>query len=226
MTSLKKLAALIGAGALVFAMAGTAAAVADYATVSSHEAFSADANQASYWGEDCEKIDAVDDNLGDAYVLTADYGKVIVKAGAGTYANTIFDNPTSGQTVWADTNGDSVYNPGGQDGDKNISHIIFCDPTTTTTTTTTTDETTTTTTTDETTTTTTTDETTTTTTTTDTFTSDTGGETDAPTLPNTATVGTNGTGAPADGAWLLVIALGVLLASIVVLTPAKAGTRR
>ena len=52
------------------------------------------------------------------------------------------------------------------------------------------------------------------------------GETDAPTEPNTAAIGGNGTSAPADGAWLLVVALGVLLASIVVLSPARAkGTR-
>ena len=53
------------------------------------------------------------------------------------------------------------------------------------------------------------------------------GDTDAPTEPNTATVGgSNGPGAPGDGAWLLVVALGVLLASIVVLTPAKAKAPR
>jgi hypothetical protein len=51
-------------------------------------------------------------------------------------------------------------------------------------------------------------------------------ETDVPTEPNTATIGSNGTSAPADGAWLLVIALGVLLSSVVVLTPARARTRR
>ena len=51
-------------------------------------------------------------------------------------------------------------------------------------------------------------------------------DTDAPTEPNTATLGGNGTSAPADGAWLLVVALGVLLSSIVVLTPARARTRR
>jgi hypothetical protein len=53
------------------------------------------------------------------------------------------------------------------------------------------------------------------------------GDTDAPTEPNTATVGgSNTTGAPGDGAWLLVVALGVLLASIVVLTPARAKAPR
>jgi len=53
-----------------------------------------------------------------------------------------------------------------------------------------------------------------------------GGETDAPSEPSTDTFGTNGTSGPADGAWLLVVALGVLLASIVVLTPARAKSRR
>jgi hypothetical protein len=52
------------------------------------------------------------------------------------------------------------------------------------------------------------------------------GETDAPTEPSTDAFGGNGTSAPADGAWLLVVALGVLLASVVVLTPARAKSRR
>ena len=55
----------------------------------------------------------------------------------------------------------------------------------------------------------------------------TGDITDAPSEPSTdAALGANGTSAPADGAWLLVVALGVLLASIVVLTPARAKSRR
>jgi hypothetical protein len=49
-----------------------------------------------------------------------------------------------------------------------------------------------------------------------------GGLTECPcdTIPGANTSG------PADGAWLLVVALGVLLASIVVLTPARAKSRR
>lgn len=46
------------------------------------------------------------------------------------------------------------------------------------------------------------------------------------TEPPTDMSGTTGNGRPADGAWLLVVALGVLLASIVVLTPARAKSRR
>jgi hypothetical protein len=51
--------------------------------------------------------------------------------------------------------------------------------------------------------------------------------TDEPSEPDTATIGTpKNVGSPADGAWLLVVALGVLLASIVVLTPARANAPR
>jgi hypothetical protein len=58
------------------------------------------------------------------------------------------------------------------------------------------------------------------------FSLDTGGETDSPSEPSTDGLGTSRTSSPADGAWLLVVALGVLLASIVVLTPARAKSRR
>ncbi len=46
-----------------------------------------------------------------------------------------------------------------------------------------------------------------------------------PTEPDTSTLGGD-VGGPGDAAWLLVVALGVLLATIVVLTPARAGSRR
>lgn len=53
------------------------------------------------------------------------------------------------------------------------------------------------------------------------------GDTDEPSEPDTATIGgSKDIGSPADGAWLLVVALGVLLASIVVLTPARAKAPR
>lgn len=59
-----------------------------------------------------------------------------------------------------------------------------------------------------------------------TFTDEGAGDTDIPTQTTTDTLGTDATSGPADGAWLLVVALGVLLASIVVLTPARAKSRR
>jgi uncharacterized repeat protein (TIGR01451 family) len=51
------------------------------------------------------------------------------------------------------------------------------------------------------------------------------GDTTAPTQPPTDTLGSSGSG-PSDSAWLLVVGLGVLLASVVVLTPARAKRRR
>jgi hypothetical protein len=46
------------------------------------------------------------------------------------------------------------------------------------------------------------------------------------TEPPTDAIGATGSSSPADGAWLLVVALGVLLASVVVLTPARAHGKR
>jgi hypothetical protein len=51
------------------------------------------------------------------------------------------------------------------------------------------------------------------------------GDTDSPTQPPTNGLASNGSG-PSDGAWLLVVGLGVLLASVVVLTPARVKNRR
>ena len=53
-----------------------------------------------------------------------------------------------------------------------------------------------------------------------------GGDTNQPTQPSTDAIGSTGSSGPAGSAWLLVVALGVLLASIVVLTPARSKTRR
>lgn len=193
---MKKLAALLGAGTLSIAMVGTVfAGVTVWATVDGHEAFSEDANAADYWGENCTKINTGEGDLGDdqaTYVLGADYGKVVVKSGAGEFANTIFNDVSAGETVWADTNGNNVFDEAGPEGDQNISHIIFCDEAG-----------------DE-----------------PSFEATEEGFTDSPTEPNTATIGGNGTSGPADGAWLLVVALGVLLASVVVMTPARAKSRR
>ncbi|MEO8330559.1 MAG: hypothetical protein ABI586_11175, partial [Candidatus Nanopelagicales bacterium] len=98
-------------GALLVAMAplpwlGLGAAAAGgvvYATVDGYEAFSSDANHEDYWGDNCSKIEG---GSFSSYVLTHDYAKVIVKAGSGEFANTIFNDANAGETVWADTNGD------------------------------------------------------------------------------------------------------------------------
>ncbi len=244
--------------ALVGPAAGPALATDPvYATVTGHEGHSDKANQPEYWGDNCEKIyHGGDTGQFSSYVLTQNYGKVIVKAGSGDYANTIFGaNPLSGQTVWADTNGDFAYNPGGQDGDKNISHIIACGPTTTTTTTTgttttgttttgttttgttTTDTTTTGTTTQATTTQATTTQATTTqatttqaTTTTDTTTGAVEAATGRPTVTPPPTDALPTIGTPGSDSWrLALLAIAGLLATLLLLapaTPVKARRRR
>ncbi len=52
------------------------------------------------------------------------------------------------------------------------------------------------------------------------------GETDLPTLPNTSAVGGNHQSAPAEGAWLLVVGLGVVMGLFVVVTPAPNRRKR
>ena len=40
--------------------------------------------------------------------------------------NTLFPKPGPGQAVWADVNGNGIYDPGGKNGDKAISHVKIC----------------------------------------------------------------------------------------------------
>jgi mucin-2 len=254
------------------------ASVPDYATVTGYAAGTSTNNLEGTWGSDCTKTN---DPGGSTYVLTQDYAKVIVKAGSDQstddHANTVFDNPKAGQTVWADSNGSGAFDL----GDKTISHIIFCGPTTTTTTstsstgtettgttTTGTETTGTTTTGTETTGTTTTSTTTTSTETTGTTTigtETTGTETTGTTTTGTTTIGTSSafsgdvegatgtpklsgvvdaatgrprvtppptdtlptSGTPNGDSWRLVLmGLAALLATVLLLTPVRATTRR
>jgi hypothetical protein len=107
----------------------TASAATDWATVTGYAAGGSDNNHASTWstltGFDC--VDGPQDP-GDTYLLTQSWKLVIVKAGseesAPDHVNTLFANATAGQTVWADSNGSGAFD----EGDKGISHIIFCGP--------------------------------------------------------------------------------------------------
>ena len=97
-----------------------------YAKITDYESFSSAANKVSSWCKIGQKISPG----GSSWVVDGSYSQIIVKAGSGKYANTVFGEPPKvGQTVWADTNGDGVYNPGGKGGDKGISHIILCEGT-------------------------------------------------------------------------------------------------
>jgi hypothetical protein len=157
--------------------------------------------------------------------------------GAGTFAmEQVSDNGT-----WKLTDGDwfdlvgltAVVTFTGELGNGNavvtISHGCPGQSTTTTTTTTaattTTTAATTTTTAATTTTTQETSSTTAGTTTTTSFTQTQSGITDVPTQPNTAAIGTGGPSNPGNGTWMLLLALGLLLGSVVILTPAKAKNR-
>jgi hypothetical protein len=195
-----------GVAAIVLSLAFAGTALAADATVTGHEAFSNEANAPSYWGENCADADV---SGVDGYVLPAisgTYDQVIVKSGSGEFANTIFDNPSAGETVWADTNGDFANNPGGEGGDKQISHIIVCideaveEPTPTPTPT---------------------PEATPTPTPEDSV----GGETDTPTLPPTDTFGGQSSAGNSSGAVLLVVLTGIV-ASAFVLTPNRSRRRR
>lgn len=106
-----------------------APATVEYATVTGHEPQSSIANKPSYWCADGWKIEGKDLGTVRTYLLPeGTYSRVIVKAGSGPTANTIFAAPPeAGQTVWADFDPSEVgTNDGPNDGDKTISHIIVC----------------------------------------------------------------------------------------------------
>lgn len=224
MSTTKKLAALLGAGVLSVAMFGTALAGVelDYATPTGHYSSADDeqgenSNDGPFWDAylelaagSCSKLtdaelEAAMNEDGSASLGVA-YDYVIVKqasAAAVTYDNTIFSNVGAGETVFADTDGDGEYT----EADSNsISHILVCnevdvtEPPITDAPSEPADS--------------------------PSFEASVGGLSDAPTEPNTSSIGGNSTSGPADGAWLLVVALGVLLASVVVMTPARAKSRR
>lgn len=218
---MNKIIKQVGAGAaalaLVFALAGTALA-AD-ATVTGHMASTSENNNPDFWetGDltECFKLDAGEGDLGDddaKYTLTASYELVIVKAGSGASAGdnalTLFANASAGEDVFADTNGNNVSDPGGQDGDKNISHIIFCDEVETTTSSTDTFTSSQESTTDS-----------QSSSSTDTFTDS---VSDSTTQPPSDTIGAGSTGQQSGSMWLLLAALGVLAGSVIVLAPSKA----
>ena len=115
----------VAAAMLLYGLPAPTADAVDYARVTDHVPFSAAANEPDYWCDGGAKVE-VDD--ADSWVLPAGtYAQVIVKGGVGEFANTVFGAPPSaGQVVWADTDGDGVYNSRGRRGDRNISHVIYC----------------------------------------------------------------------------------------------------
>lgn len=106
--------------------------------IAGYEPFSPEANQVDHWcsGPEWAEGEKLEREVSGADVWIADDAapggsagaRVVVKAGSGEFANTIWDGVYDGDAVWADSNGNGVYDVGGQDGDKTISHIIVCKP--------------------------------------------------------------------------------------------------
>jgi hypothetical protein len=119
------LSVLVATALMLLGLPAQAVGAVDLAVVTGHAPFSAAANEPEFWCDDGTRVE-VDDAV-SVVLPDGEHAKVIVKGGTGEFANTVFGAPpTAGQTVWADTNGDGVYNPGGREGDKNISHLIYC----------------------------------------------------------------------------------------------------
>lgn len=132
-TGPRTLIGLLAAMGLVAAltMPALAGAEIDWATVTDYAPGTAENNHADTWGENCEDVSTPEGGWGETYLLPElgeglVYSLVIVKAGSDQSteegANTLFANPSAGQTVWADSAADGEYG----DGDKTISHIIVC----------------------------------------------------------------------------------------------------
>lgn len=220
-----RIGALITAGVLTLTFAGTALGTDPvWATVDGHTDGDSAKNDPSYWGENCSKID----NL-SIYTWEADddYSLVVVKSASDAAVeapNTIFEDVSKGETVWADTNANDVFD----EGDKQISHIIVCEAVTTTTTssTTSTVDTVTTTSTSDTSTTT---SQTTTTSSIDTVTTGSVSESseskEDKTPPQTDAIGSNGSGTPGGSLWALLVGAAGILAGVLLLTPRASRNR-
>lgn len=129
----RTLLGLLAAAGLVAALAmpAMAGAEVDWATVTDYADGTEENNHAATWGENCEDVSTPDGGWGETYLLPElgeglVYSLVIVKAGSDQSteegANTLFANPSAGETVWADSVADGEFG----EGDKNISHIIVC----------------------------------------------------------------------------------------------------
>lgn len=123
----RTLIGLLGAFGLVAALAMPVMAGENWATVTGYAAGTPENNNPDTWGDNCEDAGVQGT---DTWVLPdlpdgQAYSLVVVKAGSEQSAekvNTLFANPSAGQTVWADSDGSGDFS----EGDKGISHIIVC----------------------------------------------------------------------------------------------------
>jgi hypothetical protein len=122
---------LLAALGLVAALTMPAFGADTWASVTGYAEGTSDNNHAETWGDNCDDVATPEGGWGETYVLPElgeglIYSLVVVKAGSDqsteSGANTLFAYPSAGETVWADAVADGVYG----EGDKNISHIIYC----------------------------------------------------------------------------------------------------
>jgi hypothetical protein len=127
-SGLRTIIGLVAALGLVGALAMPAFAVEDWATVTGYAEGTSDNNHPETWGDNCDDAGV---QGGDTWVLPElaegmVYSLVVVKTGSEAsvpgFVNTLFANPSAGQTVWADSDGSGDFS----EGDKGISHIILC----------------------------------------------------------------------------------------------------
>lgn len=129
----RSLLGLLAAMGLVAALTLPAMAGAEvvWATVTDYAEGTAENNHPDTWGENCETVPAPEGGWGETYLLPElgeglVYSLVVVKAGSDQSTeegpNTLFANPSAGETVWADAAADGEFG----EGDKKISHIIVC----------------------------------------------------------------------------------------------------
>jgi hypothetical protein len=127
-SGLRTIIGLLAALGLVGALAMPVFGVEDWATVTGYAEGTSDNNHPETWGENCDDAGV---QGGDTWVLPElaegmVYSLVVVKTGSEAsvpgFVNTLFANPSAGQTVWADSDGSGDFS----EGDKGISHIIVC----------------------------------------------------------------------------------------------------
>ena len=100
----------------------------DWATVTGYAEGTPANNSPETWGDNCEDAGVNGQDTWELPDLAEGmvYSLVVVKTGSEAsvpgFVNTLFANPSAGQTVWADSDGDGSFS----EADKGISHIIVC----------------------------------------------------------------------------------------------------
>ena len=99
------------------------------APITGHAPWAAELADIDHWDGQCTELEdlAIGDRINPThYELTADYATVVVISGRGPSAITTYGDARAGQSVWADTDPDGQFFPGGPTGDHRIDSVILC----------------------------------------------------------------------------------------------------